>query len=239
MAKAVPPRVFISYSHDSDAHRDRVLDFADRLRGDGVDADIDQYIQFPPEGWPAWCAMQIREADFVLVVCTETYRRRVDGDEEPGAGHGVLWEGRLIKQHLYDLGSVSGKFVPVLFADGSHDHVPASVRGGSIYRIETGEGYEALLRLLTDQPLTPMPPLGRLRELAPRQRQREWAGPRLNLDQQTIPLGSAPREEHRAPSNSEASIDQQTTLLQNYMTYSLAEIIYRELLWKSGHSHEV
>jgi hypothetical protein len=167
-----PPRVFISYSHDGVAHRDRVLDLAERLRADGVDAVIDQYIQSPPEGWPAWCEAEIRRAGFVLMVCTEAYRRRVDGDEEPGTGHGVLWEGRLIKQHLYDRGSVSGKFVPVLFADGSHDHVPAPVRGGSIYRIDTGEGYEALLRLLTDQPLTPKPPLGRRRELAPRQRQR-------------------------------------------------------------------
>jgi hypothetical protein len=43
------PRVFISYSHDSDEHSDRVLELADRLRGNGIDAIIDQYIQFPPE----------------------------------------------------------------------------------------------------------------------------------------------------------------------------------------------
>jgi hypothetical protein len=51
MPEPAPPRVFISYSHDSDKHRDRVLELADRLRADGVDAMIDQYIQSPPEGW--------------------------------------------------------------------------------------------------------------------------------------------------------------------------------------------
>jgi hypothetical protein len=81
---AEAPRVFISYSHDSVAHQDRALDFADRLRAHGVDAVIDRYVQFPPEGWPAWCEAQIRKAGFVLMVCTETYRRRVDGDEAPG-----------------------------------------------------------------------------------------------------------------------------------------------------------
>ena len=30
------PRVFISYSHDSDEHRERVLALANRLRSDGV-----------------------------------------------------------------------------------------------------------------------------------------------------------------------------------------------------------
>ena len=165
-----PPRVFISYSHDSADHQDRVLELADRLRGDGIDAMIDQYVQSPPEGWPAWCEAEIRKAAFVPIMCTETYLRRVDREEEPGKGHGVLWEARLIKQHLYTAGSVSSKFVPVLLTGGSTAHVPTPVQGGTIYRVETPEGYEGLLRLLTDQPLTPMPALGQRRSLAPRKR---------------------------------------------------------------------
>jgi hypothetical protein len=162
-----PPRVFISYSHESVAHLDRVLDFANRLRGDGIDARIDRYVQFPSGRWPAWCEAEIRNADFVLMVCTQTYLRRVNGDVEPSKGHGVLWEALIIKQSLYDSASFSRKFVPVLFADGSDDHVPVPVKGGSIYRVETAEGYEALLRLLTDQPLTPMPEIGPRVELPP------------------------------------------------------------------------
>src|SRR5882724_10081498 len=132
MSEAAAPRVFISYSHDSKTHADRVLALAERLLAEGVDASIDQYIQSPPEGWPDWCEAQIREADFVLMVCTETYLRRVERKEEAGKGRVVMWEARLIRQHLYDSGSVSSKFVPVLFADGSHDHVPTPVKGGSI-----------------------------------------------------------------------------------------------------------
>ncbi len=36
-----PPRVFIGYSHDPPEHVDRVLDLADRLRAEGVDARLD------------------------------------------------------------------------------------------------------------------------------------------------------------------------------------------------------
>jgi hypothetical protein len=168
MKDTAPPRVFISYSHDGQDHQDRVLELAGRLRADGVDAVIDQYVQSPPEGWPSWCRTQIEQSRFVLMVCTETYLRRVDHKEAPGVGHGVLWEGRLISQHLYEAGSVSTKFVPVLLSDGSDTHVPLTVKGGTIYRVETAEGYEALLRLLTDQPLTPMPPLRPRRSLPPR-----------------------------------------------------------------------
>jgi hypothetical protein len=55
MDHARPPRVFVSYSHDTVEHQERVLTFADRLRADGVDAEIDQYNVAPPKGWPLWC----------------------------------------------------------------------------------------------------------------------------------------------------------------------------------------
>lgn len=37
------PRVFISYSHDSQSHKKWVMDFAIRLRNSGVDAILDQW----------------------------------------------------------------------------------------------------------------------------------------------------------------------------------------------------
>src|SRR5512144_1522067 len=106
------PKVFISYSHDTVAHQERVLDLADRLRADGIAAEIDQYNDSPAEGWPRWCERQIEAADIVLMVCTETYHRRVTGEEERGKGWGIVWEARIIRQLLYDAGVASDKFVP-------------------------------------------------------------------------------------------------------------------------------
>jgi TIR domain len=125
-----PPKVFISYSHDTVAHQERVLGLADRLRADGIDAEIDQYNAAPPEGWPLWCERQIAAADIVLMVCTETYHRRVYGNEERGKGLGVVWEARIIRQLLYDAGAVGNKFVPVLFSDASSEHIPIPSRLG-------------------------------------------------------------------------------------------------------------
>jgi hypothetical protein len=85
-----PPRVFISYSHDDKRHEQRVLALANRLRTDGIDAEIDQYEPAPPEGWPTWCDRQIQKADYVLLVCSETYFWRVYGEEAPGVGHGFV-----------------------------------------------------------------------------------------------------------------------------------------------------
>ena len=74
-------RVFISYSHDSAEHLDRIWDLCERLRKDGIDCRIDQHEFSPPEGWPRWCRNQVQESQFVLVVCTKTYERRYEGKE--------------------------------------------------------------------------------------------------------------------------------------------------------------
>jgi hypothetical protein len=92
-----PPKVFISYSHDSPAHEQRVLALAERLRQDGIEAHIDRYVNgTPAEGWPRWMENQLKWADFVLLLCTETYYRRFRGHEQPEKGRGVDWEGALV-----------------------------------------------------------------------------------------------------------------------------------------------
>jgi TIR domain/inactive STAND len=81
-----PSKVFISYSHDSVEHKEFVSRFAQRLRKDGVDAQIDQYVGGrPPEGWPRWMLDKLDWAEFVLLICTETYYRRFRGHPEIGS----------------------------------------------------------------------------------------------------------------------------------------------------------
>jgi len=62
------PRVFISYSHDSQEHKESVLEICQRLREEGVDAWIDQYEDSPAEHWPRWMRNQIAQAKYVLLV---------------------------------------------------------------------------------------------------------------------------------------------------------------------------
>jgi len=162
--------MFVSYSHDSPAHMDRVLALCDRLRHDGVDADLDQYEAAPPEGWPRWTLRQIEAADFVLVVCTETYRRRFDGREEKRRGLAVHWEGAVITQVLYDASAETRKLVPVIFTPEDEAHIPTVLRGTMYYNLGTDAGYEQLYRHLTRQPEVPKPELGALVALPPKPR---------------------------------------------------------------------
>jgi tetratricopeptide (TPR) repeat protein len=146
-----PPAVFISYSHDSPEHEAKVLALANRLRADGIDAVLDQYEGSPTEGWELWGQRQIQAAGFVLVVCTATYQRRFDGEEEPGKGQGATSEAGIIRQILYNAGGVNEKFVPVLLTDADGAHIPLVLQRYHHFSPNTEQGYENLRLHLTGQ----------------------------------------------------------------------------------------
>ncbi len=173
------PRVFISYSHESPEHDEQVLKLADRLRREGVDAWIDRYEPHPPQGWPRWMQQQIEIADFVLLVCTETYCRRFEGREAPGRGLGVAWEGLLINQLIYEDGTINEKCIPVQFAQ-DQKAIPAVLRPYTRYLLE--RDYETLYRRLTGQQDITPPPLGKKKELPEKPIQSRGAIQRISLE---------------------------------------------------------
>ena len=145
------PRVFLSYSHDSYVHRERVLALSERLRQDGIDTILDQYVNgTPPEGWPRWMLNGLDAADRVLVICTPTYYRRFRGHEAPDKGKGVDWEGAIITQALYDARSRTTRFIPVLFDPDEASRIPDPLRGHSHYCLTSEPAYEALYDALLE-----------------------------------------------------------------------------------------
>jgi hypothetical protein len=164
------PKVFISYSYDTEEHMDRVLALADRLREDGIDCNIDQYEQSPAHGWSRWRLDEIENSDFVLMVCTLQYIRRFRGNKEDGMGMGVTWEGSIVTQELYAQGGDNLKYIPIFFDPQDTDFIPTILRGVSKYTLNTQKGYELLYRSLTNQHEIPKPTLGKIYNLPTRQR---------------------------------------------------------------------
>ncbi len=161
MTEPSPPRVFISYSHDSLEHKERVLALSNRLRGDGIDARIDQYQSGTPDrGWPIWMHDEIDMADFVLVVCTETYERRQLRRESPGVGLGATWEAGIITQLLYEEQGRGRRCLPVVFDRRDAAHIPVFMRDATRYQLDHESGYTELRDCLLGVHATPMPPLG-------------------------------------------------------------------------------
>jgi hypothetical protein len=155
-----PPKVFISYSHDSAEHKERVLRFAHRLRKDGIDAQIDQYVKGRPlGGWPRWMLDKLDWADFVLLVCTEIYYRRFRGQEPPDVGKGVDWEGQLITLEIYRAKSRTAKFLPIIFRSEDTDFIPETL-SDQFYILDSEDRYGEVYAALTGQVGVPVPELG-------------------------------------------------------------------------------
>jgi hypothetical protein len=152
--------VFVSYSWDSEEHTRAVLALSNRLRGEGIDCVLDQYEVSPPEGWPRWMDRKISSASLVLVVCTETYLARINGEDAPDTGLGVKWEGGIIYQHLYNQGANNSKFIPVLMKASHKTFIPVPLQGASYFAIDTEAGYQRLYNRLLGIPPAEKPPLG-------------------------------------------------------------------------------
>lgn len=102
------PRVFISYSWDSESHKAWVQKFAKRLRIDGVDARIDQWYAEPGHSLTKFIESEIRQADFVLLVCTELYKAK--SDLRSG---GIGYEGNIITGEIFTK-FIEGKYIAIL-----------------------------------------------------------------------------------------------------------------------------
>lgn len=166
------PVAFISYTHDSEHHQNQVLEFANKLRSQGIDAVLDQYEESPQEGWPRWMDRQIRNADYVIMICTPVYFKRVMGEEIPGKGLGGIWESNLIYQHLYNEGGVNHKFIPVLFeGSSSYMDIPSPLQGATHYVGNTDSGFDKLYwRLRGVSTSAAKPELGKLRPMKEKER---------------------------------------------------------------------
>jgi hypothetical protein len=122
-AAMAPPKVFISYSWDSEPHRGWVQQLADRLEREGVDTILDQQDLALGEPIGQFMEQAVRESDFVLCICTPRYKAKFD--ERHG---GVGDEADLIAS-LYRKNP--RKFIPIL-REGDWETATPTFFGGKL-----------------------------------------------------------------------------------------------------------
>lgn len=142
------PKVFVSYSHDSEAHRLRVDEFVSRLRRQNIaviyDEDIAK-IGGPDEGWPRWCERQIVECEYVLVCCTAKFHERFNGEQMPDTGLGVAWEAQSIRQYLYRNPNSNRKVRVLLLQESDRPFIPMTLQPYHVFVATHDESYAGLL----------------------------------------------------------------------------------------------
>jgi hypothetical protein len=119
---------------------------------------------------------QIREAKYVLVVCSEAYYRRAEGQEEPGRGLGAVWEAGLVTIEAYNGQGRNEKFIPVVFSADDIRYIPDFLQATTRYDLSSSGDYERLYARLTGQRTIERPPLGQIRPVGARQVDEEVSG---------------------------------------------------------------
>ncbi len=115
--KAVP-RIFLSYSHDSRAHKQWVSEFAGWLRTKGVDVVLDQWELGPGDDVTLFMEGAITDCDRVLAVCSDEYVRKAN------AGHGGVGYERMIVTAELVRSVGTNKFIPIVRNSAAGDSVP-------------------------------------------------------------------------------------------------------------------
>ena len=152
-----PPRVFISYSHDSAKHKEWVLNFATTLRQRGVDAVIDQWDLKPGDDLPHFMESQLANADFAIMVCTNRYVEKANAGEG-----GVGYEKMIMTSSL--LTKIDGNKVIPIIRENSSKQTPTFMQSKLFVDFSNDNDIEysldELLRTLLNSPLYEKPEIG-------------------------------------------------------------------------------
>jgi hypothetical protein len=155
---ARPPRVFMSYSHDSKEHKTWVRSLAEYLVRGGVEVILDQWDLTLGSDLPSFMESAVSTSDRVLAICTTSYVSKAN----EGRG-GVGYEKMIATAEVLEKVGTD-KFIPIV--RGTHrPAVPLYL--SSRMRIDFSDEdtfddrLEELLRELHKAPSNPKPSLGR------------------------------------------------------------------------------
>lgn len=154
----LPPKVFVSYSHDSDLHKDWVLTLATRLVANGVNVLLDQWDLTLGSDLPRFMESGLTVADRVLAICTSQYV------EKANAGRGGVGYEKMILTAQLMQNITADRIIPVIRANSLVQPVPIFLSSRVYIDFRDDLAYEAryaeLLRDIHGQGVNPRPPLG-------------------------------------------------------------------------------
>ena len=153
------PTVFVSYSQDSEDHSDWVLQLATRLRSNGVDTILDRWNLTLGKDVAAFIEQGLSRSHRILCICSHNYVNKANSMEG-----GVGYEKKIMTAEImsdFDRDLV----IPVIRNNRGDEKVPNFLKGTFYVDFEDEllyeTNYEKLLRSLLDEPVLPVPPLGK------------------------------------------------------------------------------
>lgn len=114
--------VFVSYSWDSEEHKEKVKAFVLCLRSKGINVIYDGDLE-PGDRLQGFMESSIATSDIILYICTPNYKYKADNRLS-----GVGYENNIITGELFETHN-ERKFIPILFAGTWKDSLPTWSKG--------------------------------------------------------------------------------------------------------------
>jgi len=153
------PKCFISYSWDSDIHKNWVRYIAETLRENGVDVILDQWRLRLGIDITHFMEESIRESDFVLLICTPEFAAKSNL-----AKGGVGYEKSIVTGEIFQGINEPEKFVPVLRKGSMQESLPSYLKSKVFVDFRNDDIFDdsiiELLRHLHNSPEYSPPPIG-------------------------------------------------------------------------------
>ncbi|MBN6812947.1 MULTISPECIES: toll/interleukin-1 receptor domain-containing protein [Kocuria] len=157
---APTPQVFMSYSHDDEAHKAWVLTLASRLMGDGVFVHLDQWDMQLGDNLQKFMESGLSESQRVIVISSEKYVEKANG-RHGGAG----FETNILSADMMSEDVPRNRVIPIIRNNESAgSRVPMFLKGVLFVDMRNNSDFEAkyeeLLRTIHGVPKSTRPPLG-------------------------------------------------------------------------------
>jgi len=172
-APTYAPSVFISWAHSHSSWtpeqtqdwESQVAEFAATLRSLGIDADIDLFHLDEAMDWTRFGPRRVQGSKLTLVVLSQAWAERWTGSNVPTEGAGAAAEAEAdTLRGLFnrDQAEWQKRIVLVMLPEVRPEVVPPDLQRATRVSVDPSDPdtYENLLRILTEQPRYPKPPLG-------------------------------------------------------------------------------
>ncbi|MEG1725994.1 MAG: toll/interleukin-1 receptor domain-containing protein [Anaerovoracaceae bacterium] len=157
MENIINPKVFISYSHDSEKHKLWVLKLSTHLRKHGVDVILDQWDARLGDDLPFFMEQGLSSSNLVLCVCSDKYVEKSNANKG-GSGY----EKKILSADL--MKDSSQNYIIPIKRNNTKNELPMFLSGTLYLDFENDskyyDDYEKLLARIYDEDIKIKPALG-------------------------------------------------------------------------------
>lgn len=179
LTPGAPSRVFISWAHSASHWSDsqtaawarEVIEFTGKLRGFGLDAELDLFHTHEPEAdWTRFGPQQVEHSEFVIIAMSQSWAERWSGKNKPTEGAGAVAEADALRG-LFGRNQAEWqkKVLIALLPGNKSDLIPLDMARLNHFTVDPDDPatFDDLLRSITSQPLYVKPELGEVPVLPP------------------------------------------------------------------------